>query len=142
VTVERPLRLHSHLTVKAIETLRFMSGDEDLRTTLYDEFGDDLFTNFAKVSAALEKRLTDWSSEEEEAEDEEGGSPKKGLSEKRKKKLLDPKTWERDGRLVEIATKLRAVMGDILFEDHNIFRDSVDAALIKAGIKLAAADLK
>ena len=35
VTVERPLRLHSQLTLKAIETLRFASGDEDLaRDTL------------------------------------------------------------------------------------------------------------
>ena len=31
VTVERPLRLHSQLTVKAIETLRFTSGDEASR---------------------------------------------------------------------------------------------------------------
>lgn len=30
VTVERPLRLHSQLTLKAIETLRFTSGDEDI----------------------------------------------------------------------------------------------------------------
>ena len=44
VTVERPLRLHSQLTLKAIETLRFASGDEDLRAALYEEFGDDLFT--------------------------------------------------------------------------------------------------
>jgi hypothetical protein len=34
VTVERPLRLHSQLSLKAIETLRFTSGDEDLRATL------------------------------------------------------------------------------------------------------------
>jgi type I restriction enzyme M protein len=44
VTVERPLRLHSQLSLKAIETLRFNSGDEDLRAALYEEFGDDLFT--------------------------------------------------------------------------------------------------
>ena len=42
VTVERPLRLHSQLSVKAIESLRFASGDEDLRAPLYDEFGDKL----------------------------------------------------------------------------------------------------
>jgi type I restriction enzyme M protein len=29
VTVERPLRLHSQLSLKAIEALRFASGDED-----------------------------------------------------------------------------------------------------------------
>ena len=141
VTVERPLRLHSQLTLKAIETLRFTSGDEDLRTALYEEFGEDLFTSFAKISAPLETRLTDWGSDEEEA-DEEGGSAKKGLPEKKKKKLLDPKTWERDRGLVEVATKLREALGDTLFEDYNVFRDRVDEALKKADIKPPAADLK
>lgn len=142
VTVERPLRLHSQLTLKAIETLRFTSGDEEIRTALYDEFGDDLFTKFDKISAALERRLADWGSDENEGEDEEDASTKKVLPEKKRKKLLDSKTWERDGRLVEVATQLRATLGDALFEDHNIFRKDVDVALKKAGIKLAAADLK
>jgi type I restriction enzyme M protein len=142
VTVERPLRFHSQLTLKAIETLRFTSGDEDIRTAFYEEFGDDLFNQFSKVAAALEKRLADWGNDEDEGEDEEGSSTKKGLSEKKRKKLLDPRTWERDSRLVEVATKLRAALGDTLFEDHNLFRDRVDGALKKAGIKLAAADLK
>src|SRR3982074_1637726 len=62
VTVERPLRLHSQLTLKAIATLRFASGDEELRAALYEEFGDALFTKFAKIAAALEKRLADWGS--------------------------------------------------------------------------------
>jgi type I restriction enzyme M protein len=69
-------------------------------------------------------------------------TPKQGLPEKKKKKLLDPRTWERDGRLVEVALKLREALGDRLFEDHNVFRDSVNKALEKAGIKLSAADLK
>jgi type I restriction enzyme M protein len=142
VTVERPLRLHSQLTLKAIETLRFTSGDEDLRAALYEEFGYDLFNNFAKVSAALEQRLADWGNDEDDSDDDEGGGVKKGLPEKKRRKLLDPKTWERDGRLVEAAMKLRAALGDALFEDHNLFRDRADAALKKAGIKLAAADLK
>jgi len=145
VTVERPLRLHSQLTLKAIETLRFTSGDEDLRATLVDEFGDELFTRFAKLAAALEKRLADWGSngnEGDESDDEEGGSAKKGLPEKKKKKLLDARTWERDGRLVDVAAKLRAALGDTLFTDHNVFRDRVDAALDKLVIKLPAADLK
>src|ERR1035438_9186913 len=103
VTVERALCLHSQLTLKAIESLRFTSGDEDLRATLYEEFGDELFTNDLKVSAALEKRLSDWGSDDDdEGGDDEGGSARKGLPEKKKKRLLDPRTWERDGRLVEV----------------------------------------
>jgi type I restriction enzyme M protein len=142
VTVERPLRLHSQLSIKAIEPLRFASGDEDLRAPLYEEFGDALFSKFSSLTAALEKRLSEWGADEEGDEDEEEGSKKKGLPEKSKKKLLDPKTWERDGRLVDAATKLRAILGDALFEDHNVFCDRVDAALKKQGIKLGAADLK
>ena len=38
--------------------------------------------------------------------------------------------------------KLREALGDTLFEDHNDFRDQVDAALKMTDIKLAAADLK
>jgi type I restriction enzyme M protein len=142
VTVERPLRLHSQLTLKAIETLRFTSGGEDIRAALYEEFGDDLFTRFAKFSAALEKRLADWGNDEDEDDDEEAGSARRGLPEKKRKKLLDPKTWERDGRLVEVAMKLRAALGEAQFEDHNRFRDRVAQALKQAGIKLSAADLK
>ena len=140
VTVERPLRLHSQFTLKAIESLRFASGDEDFRATLYDEFGDDLFTNFARISGALEMRLADWGSEEEETEDDEGAT-KKGLPEKKKKKLLDPKTWERDGRLVEFGTMLRGALGDQLFEDHNVFRSRVDPAMAEA-VNISSADVK
>jgi type I restriction enzyme M protein len=144
VTVERPLRLHSQLSLKAIETLRFASGDEDLRARLYEEFGGDLFTNFAKISATLERHLDEWGGDEDEGDedDEEGSSKGKGLPEKKKKKLLDAKTWEHDGRLIEAAAVLRATLGDRVYEDHNAFRDRVDAALKKAGIKLPAADLK
>lgn len=142
VAVERPLRLHSQLSLKAIEILRFASGDEDIRASLYDEFGEELFTNFEKISATLEKRLDDWGNDEDENDDEEGDKARKGLPEKKKKKLLDPKTWARDGRLVEAAAALRQTLGDTLFDDHNLFRDQVDVALKTAGIKLPAADLK
>ena len=139
VVVERPLRLHSQLTLQAIESLRFTSGEEELRAALYEEFGDDLFTQFAKVLPALEKRLAEWG-DDDEADEE--AAPARGLSEKKRRKLLDPKTWERDGRLVHVATTLRQRLGDTLFADHNLFREQVDEALDHAGIKLPAADLK
>jgi type I restriction enzyme M protein len=148
VSVERPLRLHSQLTLKAVESLRFAAGDEDLRAALYEEFGDDLFTKFAKIAPALEQRLADWGGgdddgdDEAEDDEEDAGTAKKGLPEKKKKKLRDPKTWERGGRLFDAATALRAALGDKVFEDHNVFCERVDASLKKAGIKLAAADMK
>jgi len=142
VTVERPLRLHSQLTAKAIEGLRFASGDEEIRSGLYDELGDALFEDFGKVRAELEKRLAAWGDGEGDDEGEEEDAPKKGLPEKKKKKLLDAKTWERDGRLMETATALRKALGDGVFEDHNEFRKKVDAALDKIDKKVGAADMK
>jgi type I restriction enzyme M protein len=141
VTVERPLRLHSRLTPQAIESLRYASGDEDIRAQLFEEFGDALATRFSTIEAALEKRLAEWGADEDDGDEEDGGS-KKGLPEKKRKKLLDPKTWSRDARLVEIATLLRAELGGELYEDHNVFRDRVAGALKKAGDKIPAADLK
>lgn len=142
VVVERPLRLHSQLSLPRIESLRFASGDEEIRSVLYDEFGDDLSRKFPEIADALESRLNEWGDDEEDGDDEDGESRKKGLPEKKKKKLLDPKTWERDGRLVDTATRLREALGGDLFEDHNVFREKVEAALNSGDIKLPAADLK
>lgn len=141
VKVERPLRLHSQLTPQRIETLRYASGDEDIRTVLHDQLGDGLFDDFASVRKQLEKALEDWGKADEEEDGETSGS-KSGLPEKKKKKLLDPDTWKRDAALVETANKLRATLGGDLFTDHNVFLESVGAALKKLGIKLSASDLK
>jgi type I restriction enzyme M protein len=142
VTVERPLRLHSQITLKAISALRFASSDEDIRSTLYDELGDDLFADFDKVADRLHKRLSDWGSEDDDEEEQEGETSKKGLPDKKRKKLLDPETWAHDGRLVEVATALRELVGDALFEDYNVFRERVTVALKDAAIKISGSDLK
>ena len=141
VVVERPLRLHSQLSLPRIESLRYASGDEEMREQIHGEFGEALFQDFGKVAAPLEKFLSDWSAPSDES-DEDEDAPKKGLSDKKIRKLLDPKTWERDGRLVETANSLRDELGGDLFEDFNIFREQVDAALDKLSTKPTAADLK
>ena len=139
VTVERPLRLHSQLSVKAIESLRFASGDEDLRVPalrrVRRQARRKLRRHRRRAGDSVSPNGATTTSEEES---EEGAPAKKGLPEKKKRKLLDAKTWERDARLVETATALRQELGGDLFEDHNIFREKVDAALDKLDIKLSA----
>ncbi len=142
VVVERPLRRHSQLTVKAVEALRFASGDEELRSEFYDQLGESVFENFGSVKTQLEDLVNAYGAGDEEEESEDGPTAKTGLPEKKKKKLLDPRTWERDGKLVATSHALRQELGDKLFEDHNVFRDRVDAALEKLGIKLRSADRK
>ncbi|MCK6694888.1 MAG: type I restriction-modification system subunit M [Thermoanaerobaculia bacterium] len=142
VTVERPLRLVSQITNAAIESLRFASGDEDIRAQLYDEFGDALFDDFPAIQQALEQRLADWNAGDDDESEDDETPPPKGLPEKKKKKLLDPVTWARDGLLVEMAELLRQELGGEPYSDHNVFREQVDAALKKHQRKAGAADLK
>lgn len=144
VKVERPLRLHSQLTRQRIETLRYASGDENIRATIYDLFGDALFEKPASVREQLEQFINDFGKTDCETDDDEGGetAAKKSLPEAKKKKLLSDATWKRDAQLIETATKLREALGDDLMEDHNIFLERVAGALKKLDLKLSAAELK
>jgi len=144
VKVERPLRLHSQLTRQRIETLRFASGDEEIRAALYEELGDALFDDPASVREELERLVNGWGSGDAEDEDGEGESetPRKSLPDKKKKRLLSEATWKRDATLIDVATRLRENLGDGLFEDHNVFLDRVDGALKELGLKPGAAERK
>ena len=124
VTVERPLRLASQLTPFQIAKLRFASGDEEIRSTLYDEFGDDLLKNFPAIQKALETRLAEWGDTSEDPESED--APKKGLPEKIRRKLTDPATWKRDAKLTDAAHYLRDKMGDEISTNFNLFREEAE----------------
>jgi type I restriction enzyme M protein len=142
VVVDRPLRLYSQFTTKAIETLRFNSGDEDIRSQMYDEFGDDLIERFGTIRKKVEKWLSDWGSgEEEEAGDEEEGK-KKGISEKKKKKLLDAESWKKDAALVDLAFELKKKMGEEVYKDHNVFRQKINELTEGMKSKITKSELK
>ena len=98
--------------------------------------------DFPAIARMLEKRLAEWENDDDDDESEEGAPAKKGLPEKTKRRLLDASSWADDARLVSAAKALRQELGDGLFEDHNIFRDRVDGALKKLGIRLSGPDLK
>jgi type I restriction enzyme M protein len=140
VTVERPLRLHSQFSRKAIESLRFASGDEGLRSQIYDKFGETVFENFAKVKSQVEKWLNVGGDQDED--EGEGGASRGKISEKKRKKLLDSDTWGRDIRLYDIATRLQKRIGDRLFTDHNDFRSIVENELSDSRERLSAAEKK
>lgn len=141
VTVERPLRLISKLSPAVIEALRFASGDRSIREQLYEEFGDALSANHRSIAKPLEKRLLEWGQVQADEDDEEKPKSKR-LPEKKRAKLLNPKHWARDARLVELGYLLRSKLGSGPFNDFNLFKAKAEAALKHEGIKLGAADLK
>ncbi len=105
--------MRSQLTVPRIEALRFASGDEEIRETLYEEFGDAFVEDFGSIKKQLTKRLAEWGSDDD---DDDGGGGK-SLPESKKKKLLKPETWQRDARLVELGTWLREQVGGDPFDE-------------------------
>ena len=120
IIVERPLRLHSQFTKKAVESLRYVSGDEALRREFYGRFGQKLYDAFPSIRAEMEQLLSRPAESNGDEGEDEGKSDKPAVPEKRRKKLLDDGTWKHDHELVETARRIAEVMGETLFEDHNI----------------------
>lgn len=143
IVVERPLRLCAQFSRKAVESLRFASGDEALRRQLFTEFGEQLYTKFSAVKADVEKFLTADQTEDEEDGDSESDTPKKkAIPEKTRKKLLDAATWKKDVALYKAAKMLWEAMGDGLSEDFNVFSEAFDKAVKKCKLKLSASEKK
>lgn len=149
IIVERPLRLKSQLSDERIEPLRFSSGDEALRAEIYAMHGEALYTEFAKHKPAIETWLKgedenedDDSEDSDSGDDGEASAARKAVPAKRRKKLLDASTWQRDKGLMEVARRAQQAMGSAVFDDHNDFRARFDAALKAQGDKLGAPDKK
>ncbi len=145
ITVERPLRLKSQLKRNAIESLRFATGDEALRSEMFSKHGDKLYTEFAKLKPEMEAWLKGDDGDEdadEDSDDEDAKTTKKAVPEKRRKKLLDPATWLRDKMLLETAKLAQQELGDGVFDDHNEFRSRFDATMKAHGKKLGAPEKK
>lgn len=149
ITVDRPLRLKSQLSDERIETLRFASGDEELRSEIYATHGEALYTEFAKRKPVIEV----WLKGEDEIEDEESEESdssddsettvvRKAVPAKRRKKLLDASTWQRDKALMEVARWAQQALGRAVFDDHNEFRARFDFAVKAQGDKLSAPEKK
>lgn len=133
VTVERPLRLKSQFTKKAVEGLRFNSGDEAIRREVYAEFGQDLYERFSAIQKDIEAFLD---GEPEDVDDEEeGGTPPAKVTKRQRKKLLDDSTWRDDRRLYRLGRHLHEAIGEDVFDDHNAFRAAIEHELDRNDIK-------
>lgn len=133
VKVERPLRLRAAVTTERVEALRFASGDVALRSEICDIVGESVFTNFDSVKSKVEVYLDGLDSDDDDAS---------SLSAAARKKLLNGKTWARDGRLYEAALRLADELGSDQWDDFNKFQEVATKTLKDNSVKLSAGDLK
>jgi type I restriction enzyme M protein len=132
IVVERPMRLRSQFTKKAVEALRFASGDEAVRRAIHTEFGDAIYEKLDSLKKDIEVFLIG----------EDADKPRFTFIDKQRAKLLKADTWKKDRKLLLAARSLRDAIGEDVFTDHNVFIKHIEEQLDRQKIKLTAAERK
>jgi len=127
VTIERPKRLKAQFTEERIAMLRFDKTLAEPMQWAWQTYGDKLYTDLENI----EKEILDWCEKNE-----------MDLNAKKRKLLVSSKTWEKQKRLLNIATQLMQKMGSDEYRDFNLFTKLVDDALKSDKTKLTATEKK
>ncbi|MCX5961589.1 MAG: class I SAM-dependent DNA methyltransferase [Cyanobacteria bacterium] len=127
VTVERPLRLAAQFTPERIASLRFISGLQEPMTWAYEQWGDRIYSDLKDYEKDIKAYL-----EKEEI----------SITPKNLKVLLDPKKWQGQRNLIDVAEKLGSAIGDEIWTDFNGFSTVVEDAIKDLNLKLSDAEQK
>ena len=133
VTVERPLRIKVFLNKKKAQSLRYFSGEEDLKQRVYMEFGEDIYTK----KEAIQKEIKDLLQENESEEESE-----KTVSDKALNKVLDFKKWGNDRVLFQKANQLIEAVGEKEYLDANLFIKDVQSFMKMSNVKMSKSEIK
>ncbi len=125
VTVERPDRRKAQFSAERIEPLRFDKSLSEAMEYCYNEYQEKVYQ--AGFLAENGKHITDWCEKNDIS-----------LNNKAKEKLLDTAFWLSSRKLLDVAQTLMEVVGEAEFNDFNLFKDNVDAALKANSQKLSA----
>jgi type I restriction enzyme M protein len=125
VTIDRPKRLKAQFSEERIAELRF---DKSLREPMewaWQTFGDDLYLDIKK----FEKQILSYAEKQE-----------LNLNAKQSKLLVSKDLWQKQLNLLNIARELMKIVGTEAYNDFNIFRERVDAAIKSQKIKLSTSE--
>lgn len=127
ITVERPLRLSAQFTEEAIAQLRFHKSLYEEMEWIYGQYGEAVYQDLKAHKATIFKHFEDQDIKIKTAD---------------KNKLLDPKYWQAQEHLRQVAQSLKETIGNTVSHDFNIFKTQVDKALKALKIKLNATEKK
>lgn len=127
VTIERPKRLKAQFTQERIATLRFEKTLTEPMQWVWETYGDKVYTDLQSI----EKEILAWCEKND-----------LDLNAKKRKLLVSPKTWEKQKKLLDIATQLMQKIGTDEYSDFNIFSKQVDDELKADKVKLLATEKK
>ena len=127
VTIERPKRLKAQFTEERIAKLRFDKNLQEAMQWAWETYGEKVYTNLADI----EKEILEWCEKND-----------MDLNTKKRKLLVSPKTWEKQKKLLDIATQLMQKIGSDEYSDFNLFTKLVDDELKADKVKLSATEKK
>ena len=131
VTIERPLRLRSQMTMPKCDELLFDNKKPELSKYLYSTYGELCFTGLQDKVADIKEYLQD-----EEIK----------LTDKQLESLIATKKWEERRQLMTIATELLHIVGTDEYTDYNIFfaklQEAAKHVAVKLGKKISDAQIK
>ena len=127
VTIERPKRLKAQFTEERIAKLRFDKTLVEPMQWAWQTYGDRVYTDLENI----EKEILDWCEKND-----------LDLNAKKRKAIVSVKTWEKQKKLLDIATQLMQKIGSDEYRDFNLFTKLVDDALKSDKTKLTATEKK
>ena len=125
VNIERPKRLKAQFKDELIETLKFDKTLEEPMRWCLDEYRDECYEDISKYKKSIEEYL-----------DKEDIT----LNAKNKKALTSKALWTKHKKLEDTANILKDAIGDLEYNDFNIFKKEVDTVLKEQKIKLTSSE--
>jgi len=126
-TIERPARLKAQFTKERIESLRFDKTLKEPMQWAYTTYGAKVYTEIH----AFEEAILKW------CEDQDIN-----LSGANRKKLLNPKVWNKHLKLITAAESLLNYIGEETYTNFNEFKKLVDSVCKAEKIEVGAAEKK
>jgi type I restriction enzyme M protein len=127
ITVERPLRLSAQFTAEAIASLRFDASIQEEMAWAYGQFGDELYQDLEKYQEKIEAYLN-----KQEIK----------LKTTDKNKLCGKGYWENRLALMQMAKKLADTLGNVQFDDYNLFVPLLNKTIKDLKLEIDAKALK
>jgi len=127
ITVDRPLRLSCQFTQDKVDALRFNATMQDEMEYIFSKYKEEVYKDLKPHQAAIKKY---WETNEIK------------VSPANKNKLFDPKFWTAQKEVMEAAQTLFNHFGTEQFNDFNTYKNDLDKAIKKLGLKLGNSEKK
>ncbi|AOW16868.1 N-6 DNA methylase [Polaribacter vadi] len=127
IIIDRPLRLSCQFTQEKVDGLRFHNALQDEMEYIYEQFGEDVYTDIKQHKESL---LKYWEANEIK------------VSPANKNKLFDVKYWKVQKGIMDAAQKLFNHFGDTVSNDFNIYKGELDKSIKKLKISISPSEKK